>query len=366
MRPLLGGSSLATEDVSSNMCANDGTPRIGCRYDTLIDSHEYADLVVRTLAPMLAVAGRPPDVPGLWSIEMKWDGMRAIARSSRDCRLSSRTGRDVTATFPEVAATLDELTRGHELIIDGEIVAPDPALGAPHFGRLQRRMHLRRPTAVLMRAVPIQYFAFDLLAIDGQLITTLPYSERRLRLEDAALSATAVQTPPSWTDVDAATMLELARKHRLEGIVSKLTTSTYRPGIRSPTWVKTPLRQATDAIVAGWLPGRGRFSTLFGSLVLAAYDDDGRLMHIGNVGTGWTMPTRRALQARLDELARDATPLDLQPPGWLTRYAHWVEPQIVGLIEFREVTADGLRHPSWRGVRTDKPPCEVKVPDPCG
>ncbi|MEU2040500.1 ATP-dependent DNA ligase [Nocardia niwae] len=70
---------------------------------------------------------------------MKWDGVRALARSSRDCRLSSRTGRDITATFPEVAATLDGLTRGHELIIDGEIIAPDPASGAPHFGRLQRR-----------------------------------------------------------------------------------------------------------------------------------------------------------------------------------------------------------------------------------
>ncbi|WP_342216616.1 non-homologous end-joining DNA ligase [Nocardia asiatica] len=318
--------------------------------------------MVRALAPMLAVAGRPPDVPGLWSIEMKWDGMRAIARSGRDCRLSSRTGRDITATFPEVAATLDELSRGRELIIDGEIVAPDPASGSPHFGRLQQRMHVRRPSAVLMRAVPTQYFAFDLLSVDGRLITALPYSERRRRLEDAALSAAAVQTPPSWADVDAATMLELAREHQLEGIVSKLAASPYRPGIRSPTWVKTPLRRAADVIVAGWLPGRGRFSTLFGSLILAGYDGEGRLVHIGNVGTGWTMRASRALQARLDELARDTDPFDLPPQGWSTRHAQWVEPRIVGLVEYREVTAEGLRHPSWRGVRPDKPPREVTVP----
>jgi bifunctional non-homologous end joining protein LigD len=144
--------------------------------------------------------------------------------------------------------------------------------------------------------------------------------------------------------------------------VSPVNRSPYRPGIRSPTWVKTPLRQAADVIVTGWLPGRGRFSTLFGSLVLAAYDGKGRLVHIGNVGTGWTMRDRRALQVRLDELARDTDPFDLPPQGWLTRHAHWVEPRIVGMVEYREVTAEGLRHPSWRGVRPDKPPREVKTP----
>ncbi|MEW1734343.1 ATP-dependent DNA ligase [Nocardia beijingensis] len=318
--------------------------------------------MVGPLAPMLAVAGQPPDVPGVWSIEMKWDGMRAIAQTGRRCRLSSRSGRDVTATFPEVAAALDVLTEGRGLIIDGEIVAPDLASGAPQFGRLQRRIHVQKPSAVLMRAIPIQYFAFDLLGADGQLITGLPYSQRRRRLVDVALSSASVQTPPSWSDVDAATMLDLAREHQLEGIVSKLAASPYRPGVRSPTWVKTPLRQAADVIVAGWVPGRGRFSTLFGSLILAAYDGQGRLVHIGNVGTGWTMRARRTLQAQLNELARDSDPFDLPPQGWLTRYARWVEPQIVGLVEYREVTAEGLRHPSWRGVRPDKSLHEVTVP----
>ncbi|MBP2192065.1 ATP-dependent DNA ligase [Nocardia goodfellowii] len=314
-------------------------------------------------SPMLATAGRPPDQPGRWAIEMKWDGIRAVIRCDGDsCRFFSRNNRDITRSYPELSSALTELAAGRRFVIDGEITAPEPGTGAPSFGRLQRRMHVLNPSPALQREVPVEYFAFDLLELEGESLMSLPYQERRDRLAALDLEGPGVRTSPYWVDVDVPTMVALAHEHHLEGIVSKLLTSTYRPGTRSPAWIKTPFRHTTEAIVAGWLPGSGRFSTTFGSLILGAYDDAGRLVHIGNVGTGWTLPARRALQTDLDRIARSDSPFDIDPPAVVARTAHWVDPTIVADVEYREASPEGLRHPSWRGIRIDKSPREVKTP----
>ncbi|KIA62852.1 non-homologous end-joining DNA ligase [Nocardia vulneris] len=313
---------------------------------------------------MLAVSGRPPVDIGRWAIEMKWDGIRAVTVArDRQCRFYSRNNRDISASFPELTAACTELLGDRELVLDGEIVAPEPSTGAPSFRRLQRRMHVLNPGAELLREVPVQYLIFDLLD-DGTAITSLPYVERRARLDELALDAKLIRTPPYYTDVDADTMLGIAREHGLEGIVAKRLDSSYQPGRRAPVWIKTPLRRTTEIVVAGWLPGSGRFTGIFGSIVMGAYDDADRLVHVGNVGTGWTLRDRRALQARLTEIARPDPPFDVPPPRQVANAAHWVEPELVADIEFREVSSDGLRHPSWRGLRPDRNPREAKVPAP--
>jgi bifunctional non-homologous end joining protein LigD len=312
---------------------------------------------------MLAVSGRPPREHGRWAFEMKWDGIRAIARCrDGDCRFYSRNKRDLSGSFPELTAALADLGERGELILDGEIVAPDPRTGAPSFGRLQRRMHVISPSAELLRGFPAQYLAFDVLTADDEVLLNLPYAERRERLAELALDRPLARTPPHYTDVDPDLLMEVAREHGLEGIVAKRLDSAYYPGRRSPLWIKTPLRRTTEVVVAGWLPGTGRFSTTFGSLALGAYDDHDQLVHIGNVGTGWTMHDRRALQARLNELSRPDTPFDVPPPRVVAASAHWVEPVLVADIEYREATPEGLRHPSWRGLRPDKTPHEAKMP----
>jgi bifunctional non-homologous end joining protein LigD len=294
---------------------------------------------------------------------MKWDGIRAIARCrDGDCRFYSRNKRDLSGSFPELTAALADLGERGELILDGEIVAPDPRTGAPSFGRLQRRMHVVSPSAELLRGFPAQYLAFDVLAADDEVLLNLPYAERRERLAELALDRPLARTPPHYMDVDPDLLMEVAREHGLEGIVAKRLDSAYYPGRRSPLWIKTPLRRTTEVVVAGWLPGTGRFSTTFGSLALGAYDDHDQLVHIGNVGTGWTMHDRRALQARLNELSRPDTPFDVPPPRVVAASAHWVEPVLVANIEYREATPEGLRHPSWRGLRPDKTPHEAKMP----
>ncbi|WP_280490326.1 non-homologous end-joining DNA ligase [Nocardia carnea] len=311
--------------------------------------------------PMLAVAGTAPDNPA-WAIEMKFDGIRAlsICRSQR-CRIYSRNRREITSSFPEIAAALTAQAGGRELILDGEIIAPGLD-GAPSFGLLQRRMHVTRPSRALIAAVPAQLFLFDILADDGGDVTGLSYLDRRDRLQALGYTTAPVQTPPYWLGIEADRLLTAARDTGLEGIMSKRIDSRYTPGRRSPHWIKTPIRHRTEGIVAGWTTGTGAFASTFGGLVLAAHRPDGQLVHIGNVGTGFTMAARRALRTRLDEIAR-TEPLFALTPGRVGAGAvHFVQPILVGSVEYREYSGGSLRHPSWKGLRTDIAADEVEIP----
>ncbi|WP_324195815.1 non-homologous end-joining DNA ligase [Nocardia cyriacigeorgica] len=317
--------------------------------------------MVAAPAPMLAVPGRPPDHAD-WAIEMKWDGVRAIIIcDAAGCHLYSRNRREITGSYPELAATLTELADGRELILDGEIIA-QTSTGAPSFGLLQQRMHVLRPSRQLIAAVPVQLFLFDILTDSGDSLTALPYLERRNRLQALEFTAAPVQTPPHWTGIRAEQLIAAAHDNHLEGIVSKRLDSTYQPGRRSPAWIKTPLRKTTEALVVGWTTGNGAMASTFGSLILAAHEPDGRLVYIGNVGTGFTDAARRTLRAQLDKIARTDSVLSAPPgrPGF--GVAHWVDPVLVGDIEYREYTGDGLRHPSWRGLRNDKTPNQIGLP----
>lgn len=311
---------------------------------------------------MLAVAGVAPDTPQ-WAMEMKWDGVRAIVVCrNRICRLYSRNRREITGSYPELAAALTAGAGNRELILDGEIIAQTPA-GAPSFALLQRRMHVARPGSALVRAVPVQLFLFDMLVDQAETVTGEPYLRRRERLQQLGLTTAPVQTPPYWVDIDAEQMMAAARDNHLEGIVSKRLDSVYRPGRRSPDWVKTPFRRTTEAIIAGWTSGSGSVSGSFGSLILGAYNREGALVHIGNVGTGFTFADRRSLRARLDELSRADPLFPLTSTRGRPGIPHWVEPVLVGDVEYREYTGEGLRHPSWRGLRLDKSREEVVVPE---
>ncbi|MGW0359243.1 ATP-dependent DNA ligase [Nocardia nova] len=316
----------------------------------------------RVPAPMLATAGRPPENSDLWGIEMKWDGMRAIGLvDGEQVGLFSRNGREVTASFPELAAALADTAVGRRFVVDGEVVAPDLQSGVPSFGRLQHRMHIARPPAGLIASVPVQLFVFDVLSIGDADLTGRPYTVRRELLVALELTSTLVRVPPYWTDVAPAQMLDTAAEHGLEGIVSKRLDSIYRPGQRSRSWIKTALRRSADVVVAGWIPGSRPRSGVFGSLILGAHTPAGDLVYVGNVGTGFSVPQRRALQARLDEITRQASPFAVAPRFGPVP-AYWVEPGLVATVFYREF-ATTLRHPSWAGLRADHDPRDVGLPD---
>ncbi|MFI6959629.1 ATP-dependent DNA ligase [Nocardia sp. NPDC050408] len=324
-------------------------------------------MVLLVPAPMLASPGRPPTPPGGWAAELKWDGVRAISRCQGGvCRFWSRNKRDITAAYPEVSAALLSAADGRGLVVDGELIAPDPGSGAPVFGRLQRRMHVGRPTAALIGAVRVEFIVFDVLGLDDEMVMDRRYLARRELLDELALASGLIRVPPFWhlADVAADRLLQAAAEAGMEGIVSKRLESVYEPGRRSPRWIKTPLRRTTDAVVVGWLPGSGVNSATFGSLVLAGHDAQGRLRCIGCVGTGFTMAARRALRGALDQLARDTSVLTEPAPPEVARAARWVEPVLVADVEYRELTAEGIvRHPSFRGIHSERAVAEVGWPE---
>ncbi|HTC70145.1 MAG TPA: DNA ligase, partial [Acidothermaceae bacterium] len=190
------------------------------------------------IAPMLAVAGPLPERnDGRFAIEMKWDGVRAVAYwDGQQLRLMSRNDNDITSGYPELMSLATRL-RSLPAIIDGEIVAYDKP-GRPSFEALQARMHVRgAKVSQLAAEVPVTYLPFDVLHLNGASTIGLPYAKRRELLTDLDLNADHLLTPPSF-DGEPAAVLAASRAQGLEGVVVKAVDSTYLPGRRSPTWTK--------------------------------------------------------------------------------------------------------------------------------
>jgi bifunctional non-homologous end joining protein LigD len=315
------------------------------------------------IVPMMArqSAGLPPN-PRKWSFEVKWDGVRAIAYAQPGrLRLESRNLNEVTDAYPEVRGLTGALGM-HEAVLDGEIVAFDAA-GRPSFERLQRRMHVTAPAAVrrLMKSTPVIYAMFDLLYLDGRSLIDLPYSERRARLESLELAGPAWRVPAARPGEGRA-LLDATAKQGLEGIVAKRFDTRYEPGRRSGAWLKIKNTLRQELVIAGWIPGEGRRTARIGALLMGAYEN-GKLRYAGRVGTGFTEKVLDDLRKRLEPLRRDTSPFDkgggrVRVP----REAVFVEPRLVAEIEFREWTTERvMRAPSFKGVREDKAPTEVRI-----
>ncbi|MFC4531892.1 non-homologous end-joining DNA ligase [Sphaerisporangium dianthi] len=315
-----------------------------------------------TYTPMLAQLGTlpPPSEDAGWGHEMKWDGVRALAYvENAALRLISRNGKEVTVAYPELYA-LAGAVGGHDVVLDGEIVAFDDA-GRPSFSALQPRMHQRREERVrkLARTIPVTFMLFDILHIGTRSSVNLPYVERRELLESVVTPGARWQVP-AWFHDDGAHAMELSRQLGMEGIVAKRLHSPYRPGRRSPEWTKIKNFRAQEVVIGGWSAGRGRRSSTMGSLLVGVYEA-GRLVYAGNVGTGFTEETLRELGEVMAPLVRPASPFADLVPREQARGAHWVDPVLVGEVQYAEWTHDRrLRHPSWRGLRDDKAPAEVR------
>ena len=197
-----------------------------------------------------------------------------------------------------------------------------------------------------------------------------PYLDRRAALAElvpAHGAGLSVQAPPHWLGLSADTMLSVARETGMEGCVFKNVSSIYLPGRRTRSWVKTLVRRRMSAVVIGWIAGGGAHSDIVGSLILGAYDAEGVLVHIGQVGTGFTASMRRQLRDQLGELERQISPLtasSAHPDAH--RGVHWVEPHMVVDVEFRDFsTGGGLRHSSYKGRRLDIEVAAAILPDQC-
>ena len=308
------------------------------------------------LRPMLATIAETLPTGAGWAYEMKWDGVRALAVVERDAvRLLSRNGNDVTVAYPELQHLSDQLG-SVGVMLDGEIVAADDA-GRASFQRLQSRMHLRDRAAIeqIAREVPVAYMIFDVIWLDGHLVTASPYGQRRELLDALDLRGTSWQTPPAGDD--AADSFRISRELGFEGVVAKRLDSRYEAGRRSSAWRKVKHQLRQEFVVGGWVTGAGSRAGRIGALVVGYYDTDGVLRYAGKVGTGFTDNELDRLAVRLAPLEVIGSPFGERgvPAG-----THFVRPEVVAEVRFTEWTTGGrIRHPAYLGTRDDKTPREI-------
>ena len=300
---------------------------------------------------MSAVSGELPVDDADWMFEPKWDGMRMIVEiDGGQVRARSRTGRDVTVEFPELAGLRGVAPTA---VLDTEVVVLDEN-GRSSFSMLQPRFGVTSPSAAsaLAGSVPATIVVFDLLHLDGLDAWRLPFVQRRELLESL------VQDGPTWRRTPSGrgggrAWLGAAQEHGLEGIMAKRADRPYEPGRRSASWRKVKLRHAQEFVVCGWTPGAGRREGGVGALVLGCHDH-GVLRWTGNVGTGLSDAD---LDRWFEQLSADGTPgcpFAETPRHRALSTARWVRPRHVVQVAFTEWTTDRrLRHPVLLGRRED-------------
>jgi DNA ligase D-like protein (predicted ligase) len=301
---------------------------------------------------MLATLTDRRDFGDGWLLERKFDGERCVARKEGDAvRLESRTGNDLTRTYPEVRAAL-AAQRTDRFLLDGELVAFDGQQTS--FGRLQQRLGITRPSPALVEAFPVVYCVFDLLETDGKDLTGRPLVERRARLERAIRPTPGLQISEAWHDESERRYAE-ACQAGWEGLIAKRADAPYARG-RSRDWLKLKCVLEQEFVVGGYTDPAGT-RTDFGALLVGYYEGD-RLRYAGKVGTGFSAETLADLGARLRKLESSESPfVDARP---IPKGTNWTRPGLVAQIGFAEWTADGrLRQPRFLGLRDDKHPPEV-------
>ena len=299
------------------------------------------------LAPMLASEGSVERLKSSqWAFEGKWDGYRVLVDADHGrLNLRSRRGRDVTDEYPQLQALAADLA-DHHVILDGEAVALDES-GVPSFGEMQNRA----------RSTRLEFWAFDILHLDGRSLLRAKYSDRRRLLE--ALAEGGGLIVPDALPGDGPEALEHARKHRWEGVVAKKRDSSYQPGRRSSSWIKDKIWNTQEAVIGGWRQGEGGRSSGIGALMLGI-PSEGGLQFVGRVGTGFTEKELAKLKGMLKPLETDESPFNTRLSNLDAKGVTFVKPELVGEVRYSERTSDDrLRQPSWRGLRTDKTPDEV-------
>ncbi|BAK45033.1 DNA ligase D [Eggerthella sp. YY7918] len=290
-----------------------------------------------------------------WLYEVKYDGYRIVAFvEASQARLITRNHHDYTDHFPTLANSLAEWAAGRAMVLDGEVVVTDEA-GRSDFQALQN--FLRHPAG----KQPL-YMVFDLLALDGDDLRTLPLGERKERLETLLNDAPEEVRYSVHVRGHGAESFHAACSQRLEGVVGKRADAPYH-GTRNGDWIKLKCDKRQEFVVGGWTR-TAKKSDGVSSLLLGAYEN-GTLVYVGRVGSGIGEDDARELLAKFVGLERSAAPFVNPPKARSGEKSFWLEPALVAEVKFAEWTDDGqLRHPSYQGLRVDKDPRAVIREDP--
>jgi bifunctional non-homologous end joining protein LigD len=307
--------------------------------------------VVGRIRPQLATLVRGAPTGSEWLHEIKFDGYRMVCRKNGEgVELVSRNDIDWTKRFAWLVDAVRALPID-QAILDGEVCALKPD-GRSDFQELQNAMKAGRAQRMV-------YYLFDILFADGFDLTSVPLLERKKFLQRLISSAKGNIVYSTHAVGSGDDYFREACKLGLEGIISKRADRPFYSG-RSADWLKVKCQRREEFVVGGYTdPAGSRIG--FGSLLVGYYDDERHLKYAGRVGTGFDTAALRQLTARLEKLEQDRSPFaDLRTKTGDARHAHWVKPRLVAQVEFTEWTADGrLRHPSFQGLREDKPASEV-------
>jgi bifunctional non-homologous end joining protein LigD len=312
----------------------------------------------RNILPMLAETSDPFDSADHY-FEPKWDGMRCIAYvQDHKLEMQNRNLANVTKSYPELEGISLNI-RSKAAIVDGEIVVLEK--GLPSFDALQNRFGVTNPVQIrsLSRRVPVTYIAFDLLHLNGKDLVDFPLSSRR------ELLAGIVKEEPHlilsrFVREHGKSYFKKALELGFEGAMAKKSDSRYQMGVRSGDWLKIKQVKTLDCIIAGYTLGTGGRSTTFGALVLAAYDEKGKLSHLGNVGTGFTDENLGRIMKILKPLRTNTktVPGEVKAPAQI----RWVKPQLVAEVGFMKMTRERkLRFPRFVRLRLDGNPSDCTV-----
>ncbi len=303
----------------------------------------------RFVAPQLAqLADKPPEGDG-WLHEIKLDGYRIIAVvKNGNATLWTRNEKNWTHKYMRIAHAVEEigLVNG---VFDGELVALDEN-GAAAFSQMQ--------AAAENSAIRLEFHLFDLLNHEGADLSDLPLSERKARLRSLLIDPPEGIRFSDHIRQEGDQVLASACSLKLEGVISKRADAPYTSG-RSGAWIKSKCIGNDEFVIAGFRRSdkRGR---PFSSLILGEYAG-GKLIYRGRVGTGFDDETFARLKTKFAGRIRKASPLD-DEPAEAHQGAVWLKPDLVAQIAYLEQTPDGyLRHPSYLGLREDKPAEDVNV-----
>jgi len=347
-------SGLTIGDLKEGRLPNPGA--------TAVEAHAGARAApfpdARKERPMLAtLVDVAFDAPG-WLWEPKLDGVRMLAfiRDGK-AELRSRRGVDVTKQYPSLVASLAAQPAA-TMVLDGEVCALDEA-GVPRFQLLQPRINLTRgvDAAKVDAELPVVYFVFDLLYLDGYDLRAVPLRERKALLQSRLLPKGDLRVV-SHVEEHGRDLEAGARRLGFEGVVGKRADSRYEPGVRSRAWLKVKAVREQEFVVGGYTAGEGARRATFGALALGCYDD-GKLRYAGNVGSGFDERELAAVIERLKALSTEAPPFaDAERVQGQVR---WVRPELVAAVKFAEWTQDGrLRAPVFLGLRDDIDPKQVR------
>lgn len=311
--------------------------------------------------PMLAESINAPFDNADWLFEIKWDGYRAVAFiENGKVRLVSRNQNELTARYPELK-DMAKFIMAKNAILDGEVVALDEQ-GKASFSLMQQRTGFRPggKRATANADVPVLYYAFDLIYLDGEDWHRVPLDQRKRKLGSVIKSGDSLRYSDHYEERGKA-LFEIARSKGLEGIVAKRSASCYEEH-RSRDWLKIKIRHSQECVVGGYTQPEGSRAH-FGSLVLGLYDKQQRLIHVGQAGSGFNQKSLAEMWKVLQKIETTKNPFYGEVES--LRKVHWVKPELVAEIEYAEWTGGTnagsgpkLRAPVFLGLRDDKDPKE--------